>query len=186
MSWEAITAIASLVTAAVIAATAIIAVVQIRHLRTANQLSAALSLYREVDEPGIQAARTFVSTELEERMKDPVFVDALLTGKLDRGVHLEIRLGNYWEKFGLLLRTGMLDRKLFLDWGAPSCLGDWTLLRDVTRTIRKRTPEVWRDFEYIARLSALHIDSILAHPMQQPEWREGLEDLDIRRAPAGQ
>lgn len=185
-SWEAISAIASLITAAVIAVTAVIAVVQIRHLRTANQLSAALSLYREVDEPGIQQARTFVATELEERMKDPTLQDALLSGKIDRAVHLEIRLGNYWERFGLLLRTGLLDKTLFLDWGAPSCLNDWSLLRDVTRTIRKRTPEVWRDFEYIARLSATHIDSIMRHPMHQPKWREGLEELDVRREPATQ
>jgi hypothetical protein len=186
MSWEALTAIASLITAAVIAATAIIAVVQIRHLRTANQLSAALSLYAEMDSADFRRARTFVQTELAERMQDPVFREQLSSGKFDRDTHLEIRVGNYWEKFGLLLRTGLLDRTLFLDWGSPSCLNDWRTLRDVTRTIRIQTPEVWRDFEYLARVSAVHLDSIQRHPMQQPKWREGLEELDIRRAPAGQ
>lgn len=185
MSWEAVTAIASLITAIVIAATAIIAVVQIRHLRTANQLSAALSLYSEMDDPDLRKARTFVQTELEERMQDPVFREQIANGKFDRNVHLEIRLGNYWEKFGLLLRTKLLDKTLFFDWGAPACLNDWRSLRDVTRAIRVRSPEVWRDFEYLARLSAEHVDFVLAHPLHQPKWREGLEELDVRKAAAG-
>jgi len=185
MSWEALTAIASLITAIVIAATAIIAVVQIRHLRTANQLSAALSLYQEVDQVELRKARTFVATELEESVRDPAFREELVSGKFDRDLHPEIRLGNYWEKFGLLMRTGLIDRKLFLDWGSASCLDCWKELRPVTKLIRVQTPEVWRDFEYLARLSATHLDSIQQHPLPQPKWREGLEELDIREAPTG-
>jgi hypothetical protein len=184
VSWEALTAIASLITAVVIAATAVIAIVQINHLRTANQLSAALSLYREADDAEFRKVRTFVQTKLEERMKDPAYVDELRTGKLDRDVHLEIRLGNYWVSLGLLLRTGLLDRKLFLDWGAPACLSDWKAMRDVTRALRSTRPMIWRDFEYLARLSAMHIDYMDRHPIPQPKWREGLEELDVQRAPA--
>jgi len=185
MTWEALSALASLVTAAVITATAIIAVVQLRHLRTANQLSAALSLYTELDDAALRKARSFVHLELEERMKDASFREQLIRAKFDREVHLEIKLGNYWENFGLLLRTGLLDKTLFLDWGAAGCLYDWRMLRDVTRAIRGARPEVWRDFEYLARLSATHLDSMERHPLRQPKWREGLEELDVRKAPAG-
>ncbi|MBV8082972.1 MAG: hypothetical protein JO347_05540 [Candidatus Eremiobacteraeota bacterium] len=180
MSWEALTAIASLITAAVIAVTAIVAIVQIRHLRTANQLAAALTLYEEFDNADFRVARTFVDTELEERMKDPVFRDELLSGKFDRNVHLEIRVGNYWEKFGLLMRTGLLDQTLFLDWGTGGCIRDWRAMREVTRLIRVRVPPVWRDFEYCARLSAAHLAKIGRHPLQLPKWSEGYEDLEIR------
>lgn len=180
MSWEGLTAIASLITALVIAVTAIIAVVQIRHLRTANQLAAALKLYDEVDDSDFRKVRTFVQTELAERMKDPAFLEDLTSGRFDRDVHLEIRLGNYWEKFGLLLRTGLLDRRLFLDWGAQACLRDWRTMRDVTKAVRVGSPEVWRDFEFLARVSSTHLDYLLTHPMRQPKWLKGLEELDIR------
>ena len=185
MSWEALTAIASLITAIVIAATAITAVVQIRHLRTANQLSAALKLYDEVDDADFRKVRTFVQTELEERMNDPVFRDELVSSNFDRDVHLEVRLGNYWEKYGLLIRTGLLEKNLFLDWGAQACLRDWRAMRGVTKALRVQSPEVWRDFEYLARLASVHLDRLLAHPMRQPKWQEGLEEMDIRNAPTG-
>jgi len=185
MSWEAVTAIASLITAIVIAATAITAVIQIRHLRTANQLSAALNLYAEQDGAELRKARTFVSTELEERMRDPAFREALLTGTIDRDVHIEIKLGNYWEKFGLLMRTGLLDKILFLSWGSGACVNDWRLLRDVTRALRTHRPTAWRDFEYLARLATGYLDEAQHHPLQQPRWVEGFEDLDVSEVAAG-
>jgi hypothetical protein len=185
MSWEALGAIAAAVTAVVITVTAIVAVVQIRHLRTANQLSAALSLYHEIESPDLCKATSFVRTELEQRMQDPVFREELASGKFDREVHLEIRLGNYWQQFGLLVRTGLIDRRLFLDWGWLSCLHAWRDLRDVTTALRTQAPDIWRDFEYLARLASAHVDSTKRHPIQQPKWREGLEPLDVPKQPAG-
>ena len=49
MTWEALTAIASLITTLVIAVTAIVAIVQIRHLRAASQLAAAMALMSELE-----------------------------------------------------------------------------------------------------------------------------------------
>ncbi|HXW76310.1 MAG TPA: hypothetical protein VEJ20_02775 [Candidatus Eremiobacteraceae bacterium] len=173
MAWEEISALAAIVTAAVIAVTAIIAVVQIRHLRAANQLAAAMSLMTEVDQRA--DARTFVATQLETKMRDPQFRAALASGNIDRHEHLELQLGNYWEKFGLLLRHGLLDKQLFLDWGSQSCLRDWGLMREATRVLRGRSPQVWRDFEYLAHIAAVHLDHIYAHPLQYPAWRESLD-----------
>ena len=185
MSWEAVTAIATLITAIVIAATAITAIVQIRHLRTANQLSAALSLYREFDSAEYRKARSFVQIELEQRMQDPVFREQLASDKFDRDVHLEMKVGDYWQNFGLLLRTGLLDRTLSLDFATPICLRDWRLLLGVTRILRVRRPDVWGDFEYLARLSSEYVRSSDRHPLRQPKWGEGFEDLDLDAAPAG-
>jgi hypothetical protein len=109
----------------------------------------------------------------------------LLTGTFDRDVHLEIKLGNYWEKFGLLMRTRLIDKILFLSWGAGPCLNDWRLLRDVTRALRTYRPTAWRDFEYLARLAAAHLEAARRHPLQQPKWADGFEDLDISEAAAG-
>lgn len=173
MSWEALSAIASLVTALVITVTAIVAVVQIRHLRAANQLAAAMTLMKEVSD--LDEVRTFVAKELEGKMRDPAFRGALASGAFDRHEHIEIQLGNYWEKFGILLRQGLLDKQLFLDWGAQPCLREWRLLREVTREIRCTAPQVWRDFEYLAHMSSVHLKHLYAHPLRYPDWDEGVE-----------
>ncbi|HET9342339.1 MAG TPA: hypothetical protein VFO25_05460 [Candidatus Eremiobacteraceae bacterium] len=173
MTWEALTAIASLVTTLVIAVTAIVAIVQIRHLRAANQLAAAMALMGELET--LVDVRTFVATTLELKLKDPAFRESLSTNRFDRHEHLEIILGNYWEKFGILLRQGLLDRQLFLDWGAQGCLRDWRQLREVTALIRGPSPQVWRDFEYLAHMAAIHLDDLYRHPLKHPEWRESLD-----------
>ena len=176
MSWEAITAVASLITALVIAVSAVVAIVQIKHLRASNQLAAAMSLMGDLEL--LTESRSFVATMLEEKMKDPAFRAELETGRFDRNKHVEIQLGNYWEKFGILLRKGLLDRQLFLDWGSQGCLRDWRLLRGVTRLIRIGSPQVWRDFEYLAHMSATHLDHLYRHPLQYPEWKDAVDEDD--------
>ena len=173
MSWEGLTALASLVTTLIIAVTAIVAIVQIRHLRAANQLAAAMALMSELET--LVDARTFVANALEERLKDPAFRAALTSSKFDRREHLELTVGNYWEKFGILLRKGLLDKRLFLDWGAQGCLRDWKQLREVTALIRGPSPQVWRDFEYLAHMAAIHLDDLYKHPLKHPQWRESLD-----------
>ena len=79
----------SAITAAVITVTAIVAVVQIRHLRSSNRLAAALQLFHEMDELG--HVRSYVAKELPKRMQDPAYRTELATGQIDRDVHLEVR-----------------------------------------------------------------------------------------------
>lgn len=173
MTWEALTATATLVTTLIIAVTAVVAIIQIRHLRAANQLTAAMALMTELE--NLADARTFVANELDEKLKDPGFRAALGSSRFDRREHLEIIVGNYWEKFGVLLRKGLLDKQLFLDWGAQGCLRDWKQLRVVTALIRGPSPQVWRDFEYLAHLAAIHLDDLYQHPLKHPQWRESLD-----------
>lgn len=181
MTWEALTAIASLITTLIIAVTAIVAIVQIRHLRAANQLSAAMALMTELET--LVDARTFVANTLEQKLKDPTFRASLANGKFDRREHLEIIVGNYWEKFGILLRQGLLDKQLFLDWGAQGCLRDWRQLREVTALIRGPSPQVWRDFEYLAHMAAIHLDELYRHPLKHPQWRDSLDAVPETSAP---
>jgi hypothetical protein len=181
MTWEAVTAVASLITTLVIAVTAIVAMVQIRHLRAANQLAAAMALMSELET--LVDARTFVANTLELKLKDPAFRASLASNKFSRREHLEIMLGNYWEKFGILLRQGLLDKQLFLDWGAQGCLRDWRQLREVTALIRGPSPQVWRDFEYLAHMAAIHLDDLYQHPLKHPQWRDSLDAVPEAKAP---
>jgi len=72
MSWEALTAVVSVASVVVLAAAAIAAVIQIRHLRAGNQLEGFLEVSRELESPELLTARAFVELELADRLKDDV------------------------------------------------------------------------------------------------------------------
>jgi hypothetical protein len=70
-------------TFAVIAGTAITAVVQLRHLRASNQISALVTLLEDWKHPDMQAWVHFVRTELPQKTKDPAFMESLLDSRPD-------------------------------------------------------------------------------------------------------
>jgi len=168
MTWEQIGALASVLTTLIIGVTAGAALIQLRHMRTANQITASTTLLAEAETPEMRKAFSFCAIELGERMKDPAFIEALKTGKIDRDVHLEIMVGNYWEKVGVLLRKGLLDRDICLDWSSPNCAHNWRQLEEVAKPLRGRSAPIWRDFEYIANLSEARAQEMEKHPLRLP------------------
>src|SRR6185437_15539036 len=74
MSAEMLTAVASLTTAVIIAATAVAAVIQLRHMRAGNAIEAILS-FRSIieDEPHRNATNLLRTGDLERAMQDPKF-----------------------------------------------------------------------------------------------------------------
>ena len=73
MSLELVNTLATLGTFLVIVATAIAAIVQLRHARSSNQI-AALNELRELQETAeFRAAQTFISTKLSSMVQDPAF-----------------------------------------------------------------------------------------------------------------
>ena len=63
MSLELVNTLASLVTATVIGATAIAAIVQLRHMRMGNQITALLSLQNEFDSKDFRDAEDVIRKE---------------------------------------------------------------------------------------------------------------------------
>jgi len=168
MTWEEAGALASLVTTLIIAVTAVAALIQLRHMRTANQIIASTTLLAESETAEMRTALSFCEIDLEERMKDPAFREQLTSGRLDRNVHLELMVGNYWEKVGLLLRKRLLDRDVCLDWSSPSCARQWRRLEGVAQLLRASGSPIWRDFEYIANLSEVRAREMERNPLQLP------------------
>ena len=72
MSTELVNTFATLGTFVVIAATAIAAIVQLRHMRGSNQIEALNELREARETPEFQAALQFIG-ELPAIMRDPVF-----------------------------------------------------------------------------------------------------------------
>ena len=73
MSLELVNTLATFGTFFVIAATAIAAIVQLRHARSSNQIAALNELRETMETPEFQAARHFLVTELPVKVQDPAF-----------------------------------------------------------------------------------------------------------------
>ncbi|HEV2909756.1 MAG TPA: hypothetical protein VGX02_10825, partial [Candidatus Eremiobacteraceae bacterium] len=75
MSLELLSAIAAIGTFVVIAATAVAAIVQLRHLRSSNQISAITGIQETIESPEFEAARRFIHSDLPLLMKEPRFAE---------------------------------------------------------------------------------------------------------------
>ena len=85
MSLELWSTIASVGTFVVITATAIAAVLQLRHLRAANMVAAIQSFFNAYEGPELREAFQFVRNELPLRLEDRTFRQELRAGRTDRG-----------------------------------------------------------------------------------------------------
>jgi hypothetical protein len=73
MSLELVNTLATFGTFLVIAATAIAAIVQLRHARSSNHIAALNELRETRETPNFQAANQFVSGQLAAKLQDPAF-----------------------------------------------------------------------------------------------------------------
>ena len=136
---------------AVIAATAIAAFIQIKHLRASNQVEGFNEHFRELFSTTLTESVAFIEGELQERLKDETFRRELSTGGSNWQRHPELRIGAFWEKTGTLLQHGWLDKELFLDYAGDVCPRHWLLLSEVCRLRREREPLIWERFEYLVK-----------------------------------
>ena len=134
LSWEAITAISTAVTAITIAATVAVGYRQIRltsdqldHLRRSTQLDGTMKVFAELATPEFRAARLFVEHDLMEKMGDARFAEQLdlpFQG-LDESEHKEILVAQTFEKIGTYARHGLLDPVLMADYCGPLIREMW-------------------------------------------------------------
>ena len=153
MTWEALAAVATVVTAMVITITAVAAIVQLRHLRIGNQLEALLTILQMPYQPVIRESLDFVRHDLPDKMKDLAFMKALESGgQVDRTVHKELWVCDYYERIGSFVKQGLISKELYLDNSSPELL--WNLVEPVVAVMRRaRGPYVYENFEYLAVLA---------------------------------
>src|ERR1700680_1401102 len=119
MSSELISSVASLLTVLVIGATAVAALVQLRHMRAGNQINAILTIGEKFQDDRVVDARALGSAGLAEAMADPRFrgyVVARALGKPMDGISAEqlemmraVNLaGNMFEEVGMLVENGVV------------------------------------------------------------------------------
>ena len=149
---EILSTAAALGTFVVIAATAVAALIQLRQLRTTHQLQGLLAVLSLPYEPALSDAFMFMTHELAQKMKDPAFRRELENPAPDRAVHKELRVCDYYERLGSMIKYGLFEEELYFDNSSPERA--WGVLEPVIAIMRrKRGPGVYDNFEYLVARS---------------------------------
>lgn len=152
MSAELVTAWAAVGTILVIGASAVAALIQLRHMRAGNQLDALLSLERDFRAPELQASLRYMQERLAQRMEDPQYrADLAAIGFIDTGVHPELIVCNWFNEIGALLKHRLVTEDTFMDLFARLIVFCWKNLSPVVAVMRRaRGDYQYHDFEYLA------------------------------------
>jgi hypothetical protein len=188
MSVDAWTAIFSGLTMVVLIVTAIAAIIQLRHLRANTSLEGLVTLMQDWQAPEFQARLAYVRSELPAKLDDPAFLaDFREPGPIDRVLHPEMRLADYYEQVGTLLKYGLIDRSLVLDLASGLIPDIWRILEPAILLMREHSGSaLYENFEYFAVLSVrwqrAHPKG--CYPSALPRWHElhGHTDVSVQQA----
>jgi hypothetical protein len=165
MSLELWNTLATCGTFLVISATAVAAIVQLRHVHGSNQIAAFNELRKTTGSIELEQAEDFVATRLAETIEDPSFRYQVLNRFPRTAEDLIAKtyiVGNFYESMGALVKARLVDPKLVLEIWSYNVALYWARLAPITAILRRRDgPGVWENFEYLTVLSQDWID---AHP----------------------
>jgi hypothetical protein len=155
MTLELWNTVASFSTVFVILATAIAAVIELKHMQARNSLHAILSLQREFNDPELQESLRFVQLYLSQKLHDPQYRAELdRIGFVDSRIHLEMKACNWFNEMGMLVKNRIVSEDAFLDQFGRIVDYYWKLLAPVIAILRRRRgDEQYQNFEYLAALS---------------------------------
>jgi hypothetical protein len=177
MNPEWITAIGTVVTALVIAASACAALVQIRHMRGGNQIAAYNECRETMDTPEFREALHFIRSHASE-LRDAALCERIVDDGLVEqygGVRL---VANFFETMGLFARTGLIDERIACELWSATVSVTWNALSPVVSAARKRVdPGIWENFEYMAVL-AKHYNARFPNG----EYPRGVERMPLEDA----
>lgn len=155
MSLEFWNTVAAFGTFVVIFATAIAALIQLRHLRSANQIASFTRLLQDWESREMVEAWNFVHNELPGLLEDPSFrheLDRRLPpasekSRLARDYFR--RVGNFFEYMGWVVEMGFIDRQNVMRYWAVHILDVWHDLEPCIGIIRRSDSGVFDRFEYL-------------------------------------
>lgn len=156
MTTEWVTALAAVGTFVVIAASAIAALLQLRHLRSGNAISLLTAYNTEFDTLEFQTAFAYVRSELPDQLKTDAVLDELAKAPPFLGDHAKIRtIANFFEDMGAFVLTGLLSRDIVCNLYGENVLSAWRTIAPVAALVRHRTgrPGIWENFEFLASIS---------------------------------
>ncbi|HZY99791.1 MAG TPA: hypothetical protein VFE36_09470 [Candidatus Baltobacteraceae bacterium] len=167
MSLELVNTFATLGTFLVIAATAIAAVVQLRHARGSNQIAALTELRDAFQSHEFSDAMGFVETQLGALLDNPEFRyqfanRSARTPEFRNDIDRVRLIGNYFEDMGALMLAGLVDRESLCMIYSSDLTRAWEAMEPALAISRRKTSRaLWENFEYAAMVSFRWIQ---AHP----------------------
>jgi hypothetical protein len=146
---EIINSIAAVGTFLVIAATAIAAVFQLRHMRASNQLAGLLSVLARVEDANFNKWLTDTQHQLPVLLADPEYMRSVIENTFDRNVAW-LQLGNSYDWVGSLVKNRLIPVDAFLDVYAFRIVQAWELMEPITVLARYNVANsVWENFEFL-------------------------------------
>ena len=186
MPLELLNAVAAVGTFVVIAASAIAALVQLRHMRGSNQIVALTEFRETMESREISEAQRFVSYELPKRIKDPEERRKMTALPFSGDYERIATIANLFEGLGEFVRLGIIDRDIACDMWAYVVLRNWNALLPLTTYLRHTigAPQLWENFEYLAVISERYMKS---HPKGSfpPDMPRMPEDRSLIDASGG-
>jgi hypothetical protein len=154
MSLELWNTVAATGTFVVIAATAVAATVQLRHMRGSNQILALNEVRETLESESFREAMRFVAQKLPALVADESQHARLVEVPRPRDLEPISIVANFFEGMGAFVRYGIVDRRIACDLWGGVVLTHWRLLSPVIALNRaKFGTRVWENFEYVAVIS---------------------------------
>ncbi len=151
--------VATVGTFLVITATALAAIVQLRHMRGGNQIAVLTELRASQQTPEYLKAVHYIYSELPASVQDPAFRYQLAnraarTVENNEQISYAEIVGDFYENMGVLAKTGLIDRRLLMDIHSALILDAWDALAEVTAILRAHYGRsIYENFEYLVVLS---------------------------------
>lgn len=153
MTPEWVAAVASVATFVVIGATAMVALIQLRHMRNSNQIAVFTEIRRRMESPDFQDSLRFIRYELPQKINDSAFRFRLLDRNSSEG-KMVVDVGNFLDSaIAPLVKHGMVEHDLACDVFYYPVVMCWDTLAPFIATSRTMLGyRMWEDFEYLTLL----------------------------------
>jgi hypothetical protein len=167
MSYELVNTLATCATFLVIAVTAIAALVQLRHMRSSNQMTAFNDLRHTFESASLAAAHKYVDTQLHRDLEDPAFRYAIghrsaRTEEMHERIRHLLNFDYFFETIGLLVKFNFVPAELVFATWSEIIAWAWKRMVPVVAIYRTtQDPLAWENFEYAALLAERWLQS---HP----------------------
>jgi hypothetical protein len=187
---EWVTAAGTVGTFLVIAASAIAALMQLRHMRGSNQIAALTECRETLESPEFREAQRFVSYELPQRLLDPKERERIAQPQSQfEGEYQAIdTVANFFESMGVFVKNRIIDERIGCDLWSHVVLRNWYALAPIVAYVREdlQEPGVWENFEYLAWTSERYRERMSgsSYPREaarMPEDRSFIESVERGR-----
>ena len=151
MSLEAWSTVASVGAFIVIAATAVAALIQLRHMRSSNQIVAITEMRETIESEYFREARRFVAEEVPKILADPAELHKLGAEVFPAEFDSIRFVANFFETMGAFVKFGIVDKALVCDLWDGVAFKIWKRLEPVVMIRRAIGDDgLWANFEYLA------------------------------------